>query len=65
MYITNIEQVEDKIGCNKILADYLVKSGIPILGMMDKIYYFSMTKKVEEKISNCPTHIKLFSKVVS
>ena len=64
MYFSNVQDINGKIGCNKKMANYLIKNGAIVLGCEGNTYYFSDTDKVKSLIENSPLHIKFIGKVV-
>lgn len=61
MYIRNIEDIEEKVGCNKIVADYLTNTcGLSLLGKSDNKYWFSKTLELSYCLKNLPFLISIF-----
>ena len=49
---------------NKVLGDYLIKHGVPLLSRDGDEMVFARTKQLESKMSNLPFLIKIFGKAV-
>lgn len=64
MQINNIRVIDNKLKCNKVVADYLVSIGFQPISKSDKSYYFKKNDDILQKYSNAPFYIKAFGKVV-
>lgn len=64
MYITNIEKIDkDKIFvCNKIIGNYLILKGFPLLSQNNKQMFFSYNEDLNHEINNMPYYLKIFIK---
>lgn len=49
---------------NKVLGDYLMKHGVPLLSRNGDEMIFARTKQLDNKMSNLPFLIKMFGKAV-
>lgn len=49
---------------NKVLGNYLMKHGVPLLSRDGDEMVFARTKQLENKMTHLPFSIKMFGKVV-
>lgn len=60
--ITNLETIESKFMCNKIVANYLMfECKLPVLGYNKHYFFFANTDKLKECIKKMPLGIKIHS----
>jgi len=52
------------VATNKVLGNYLIKHGVPLLCRDGDEMVFSQTKKLENKMSHLPFSIKMFGRMV-
>ncbi len=50
---------------NKVLGNYLIDHGVPLLSRDGNEMIFAQTKQFENKMSNLPFLIKMFGRVVN
>ena len=50
---------------NKILGNYLIKHGIPLLNRDGDEMVFARTKQLEKKLDHLPFSVKMFGRVVN
>lgn len=62
MFISNVEKVSDYFVCGKIIGDYVLEHGIPLLSRKGNKYYFKKTKVLKEVIDDMPFYLKIFIK---
>jgi len=65
MYIKNIKSFpkEELFTCNEFVGKWLIKSGIPVLSIEGKIYYFHESYELEMTLCKLPFYLKPFLKV--
>lgn len=59
MYIVNPEKINNKIGCNKLVANYFLERKLPLLSRKGNVYYFADTDLFKEILSLSPFWVKL------
>lgn len=63
MYISNIDNTNKKYyECGKVIGNYLIKAGIPMLSNKDGIMIFAKTKKLQKAINEMPFLLQLLVK---
>lgn len=60
MYITNPEEIENKISMRRWIAKYFIDHNVPILSQNGDIVYFANSSLFRDCWSNAPFYIKLF-----
>lgn len=64
MFISNIDSGSHRYYvCGKVIGNYLIKSGIPLLSRLEGKMVFSKTQKLQKVLSNMPSFYKVLSKV--
>ena len=64
MFISNIDNKDKKYyECGKLIGNYLIKSGIPMLSRVDNKMVFAKTKKLQKAIDNMPLCLRFLMKV--
>ena len=62
--INNIEIIEKKYKCIKIVMEYLVyKCHLPVYGIDEKYYYFADTRVLRECLAKMPFYLKIANKL--
>jgi len=63
MYIKNIETVKgSKYYCGRMIGNYLIKKGIPLLSRDGNKMVFANTKKLQGVLFNMPVYLKVLKK---
>lgn len=63
MFINNLKENHSRFYyCNKIVGKYLIRKGIPLLSISNRMMIFSKTKELQEVIDKMPLYIKIISK---
>nr|DAG31333.1 MAG TPA: hypothetical protein [Caudoviricetes sp.] len=63
MFISNLDNKDKKYyECGKIVGNYLIKSGIPVLSRKDGAMLFARTNKLQKVINNMPLYLRLLIK---
>ena len=63
MFISNLDNDNKRYyECGKLVGNYLIKSGIPLLGQRDRIMMFAKTKKLQNAIDKMPGYLKILVK---
>lgn len=63
MYISNLKYDSRYLyKCGKVIGNYLIKKGIPLLGRIDSTMIFSKTKELQKAIDNMPFHLRFLVK---
>ena len=64
MFISNIDSDSHRYYvCGKVIGNYLIKSGIPLLSRLEGKMVFSKTHKLQKVLSDMPSFYKALSKV--
>ena len=64
MFISNLDNKDKKYyECSKLIGNYLIKSGIPMLSRVDNKMVFAKTKKLQKAIDNMPLYLRFLMKV--
>lgn len=58
MYLVNPSIVNKKYMCNKLVAKYLIKKELPLLGKEDGIFYFVETEELNDILNSAPFYIR-------
>ena len=63
MFISNLDNDNKRYyECGKLVGNYLIKSGIPLLGQRDGTMMFAKTKKLQNAIDKMPGYLKILVK---
>lgn len=64
MYISNASELKKikTFRCNRIIGNYLIKKGIPLLSRDNNYMIFAYTNILKEAIDNMPFFLKIFLK---
>lgn len=57
--IRNSEVIKNKFSCNKVVANYLQKNGVPLLSVKDNKYFFIENNRLKEVLDNMPFWMKI------
>ena len=66
MYILNLESnpkiIENSVCVNKMLSDWLIENGIPLLGQSQNgsFFYFAITQNLMDTLKRVPLWLRLF-----
>lgn len=64
MFISNLDNKDKKYyECSKLIGNYLIKSGIPMLSRVGNKMVFAKTKKLQKAIDNMPLYLRFLMKV--
>ena len=63
MFISNLNNKDKKYyECGKIVGNYLIKNGIPMLAREDGLMLFAKTKRLQKVIDDMPLYLQLLIK---
>ena len=64
MFISNSESISNEkiYRCNRVVGNYLVKSGIPLLSRDGKYMLFTNNTRLQSVLKCMPIYLKIFSK---
>ena len=63
MFISNLDNDNKRYyECGKLVGNYLIKSGITLLGQRDRTMMFAKTKKLQNAIDKMPGYLKILVK---
>ena len=63
MYISNLDNTNKRYyECGKVIGNYLIKQGVPLLSQTNGIMIFSNNKKLREVLNKMPLTLKLLMK---
>lgn len=65
MKIVNIKELNNKVECDELVANYLIKNGFYPISNEGKLYYFVKDDLIMEACKSLPFHLKIFGKVVT
>lgn len=65
MQINNVKIIDNKLKCNKVVANYLVEFGFHPISRNGKSYYFKKNDNIMKIYNESPFYVKFFGKVVS
>ena len=64
MFISNLDNKDKKYyECGKLIGNYLIKSGIPMLSRIDNKMVFAKTKKIQKAVDNMPLYLRFLMQV--
>ncbi len=59
MFVTNPEVLKNTVIVTRVMSEYLIGQGFPLLGHQNDKYYFQKTPQIEATIKNTPIWLKL------
>jgi len=62
--LVNPKIIENKLGFSKIIADWLQKENVPLLGIDGNVYYFMNTATLKESLKRMPIKLKIKSGLI-
>ena len=62
MFITNSEEIKNKVGFKEKISRYLENHGVPLLAIEGGIYYFAKTKLLDDVLKASPLWVRLVKK---
>lgn len=64
MFISNIDNKDKRYyECGRLVGNYLIKSGVPVLSRIDGRMIFAKTKKLQKAINDMPLYLRILRKV--
>jgi len=63
MKINNVQNLNNKIECDKIVANHLINKGYSPISKDRNVYYFAKSDNILEECNSLPFMIKLLGRV--